>query len=86
LRSNQLDKNIASIQRVIGNHQTEFTPILERCPLFYKIIAHAFIFRVGLRVQDVDWTSSLEDWNDDDCQRIGRSIATFLRRVEVSLI
>jgi len=36
--------------------------------------------KFGFRVKDVDWTSRMTDWGEEECKRVGRSLATFLRK------
>jgi len=31
-------------------------------------------------VQKVDWTTDMADWGDEDCKRVGSSLATFIRK------
>ena len=37
-------------------------------------------------MQDVDWTSDMKDWNEEDCRRVGRSMATVMRMVQTGLM
>jgi len=52
------------------------------CPGLPIILAHMLVFRLGIRVQDVDWTSDMKDWVATDCRYVGRSMATLLRMVQ----
>ena len=48
----------------------------------HQIINNRYILedRFGFRVQHVDWTRIMTDWRDEDCRRVGSSLATFLRK------
>jgi len=86
LRTNTVMVNIRNIEEVMSKYPNEFAPIIEYCPNFRIIIAHMLVFRLGLRVQDVDWTSDMKDWNEEDCRRVGRSMATLMRTVQTGLM
>ena len=70
----------------MSKYPDEFAPILELCPKFDIILAHMLVLRLGVRVQDVDWTSDMKDWNEEDCRRVGRSMATIMRMVQTGLM
>ena len=65
-----------------NNYKREFAPLLEMCPHLDVILAHMKIKCFGLLVQDVDWTSDMTDWSEEDCKRVGRSIVTLLHMVQ----
>jgi len=44
------------------------------------------VFRLGVKVEDVDWTSDMKKWNEEDCRRVGRSMATIMRMVQTGLM
>ena len=70
----------------MSKYPKEFAPILELCPKFDIILAHMLVFRLGVKVEDVDWTSDMKDWNEEDCRRVGRSMATIMRMVQTGLM
>ena len=70
----------------MSKYPDQFAPIFELCPKFDIILAHMLVFRLGVRVQDVDWTSDMKDWNEEDCRRVGRSMATVMRMVQTGLM
>jgi len=69
----------------MSKYPDEFAPILELCPKFDFILAHILVFRLGVRVENVDWTSDMKDWKEEDCRRVGRSMATVMRMVQTGL-
>ena len=70
----------------MSKYPDDFAPILELCPKFDIILAHMLVFRLGVRVQDVDWTSDMKKWSEEDCRRVGRSMATIMRMVQTGLM
>jgi len=46
------------------------------------ILAYALILRLGMSVKDVEWTMAMTDWSEEDCKRVGRSLATNMRMVQ----
>ena len=70
----------------MSKYPDEFAPILTLCPNFGIILAHMLVFRLGVKVQEVDWTSDMKDWNEEDCRRVGRSMATVMRMVQTGLM
>jgi len=86
LRTNKVESNIIHIKEVMSKYPDEFAPIIALCPKFDIILAHMLVFRLGVRVQEVDWTSDMKDWNEEDCRRVGRAMATFIRMVQTGLM
>jgi len=66
----------------MSKYPDDFAPILELCPKFDIILAHMLVFRLGVKVEDVDWTSDMKKWSQLDCRRVGRSMATIMRMVQ----
>jgi hypothetical protein len=81
-RSNNHLKNYEHVTDFLAANPSLFEPLLERCPNIGLIIAHLLKLRFGLTVQKVSWTSSISDWNGEDCRRVGCSVATFLRNFQ----
>lgn len=84
-RSNQLERNRELAKRVMDKYRAMFAPVIIRCPLFSAIIAHMFIIRPRLRVQEVKWTLEMKDWQEEDCKRVGRSISIMSSMLEVRI-
>ena len=78
-RSNKAESNLVHIKQVMETHLEHFAPLLDRCPNLDIILAQMLILRLGWRVMRVDWTSSMTDWDEEDCRRVGISFAIFLR-------
>jgi len=81
-RSNSHLKNYEHVTDFLAANPSLFEPLLERCPNIGLIIAHLLKLRLGLTVQNVSWTSSISDWNGEDCRRVGCSAAGFLRNFQ----
>ena len=81
-RSNNHLKNYDHVTDFLAANPSLFEPLLERCPNIGLIIAHLLKLRFGLTVQKVSWTSSISDWNGEDCRRVGCSVAAFLRNFQ----
>jgi len=83
LRSRDITVDRLKIKTLMKNtYKDEFEPLLEMCPNLDVILAHIKIKRFGLLVQEVSWTSDMVDWSEEDCRRVGRSMATLLRMVQ----
>ena len=68
-RSNSHLKNYEHVTDFLAANPSLFEPLLERCPNIGLIIAHLLKLRLGLTVQNVSWTTSISDWNGEDCRR-----------------
>jgi len=81
-----VETNLIHIKEVMSKYPDDFAPILELCPKFDVVLAHMLVFRLGVKVEDVDWTSDMKDWDEEDCRRVGRSMATIMRMVQTGLM
>ena len=79
-KSNNYKSNYIHVERIVEANESLFAPLLSLCPKFRVIIAYILEDRLGWRVQKVDWTKSMKDWSNDDCRRVGCSLATFIRK------
>ena len=77
-----MESNLLVVQETLKQHITIFAPILERCPHLDIILAHMFVLRLGWQVKEVDFTTKMTEWNEDDCRKVGRSMATFMREFQ----
>jgi len=71
-----------AIQLVFTKYEDELRPLLDCFPSLDVVLAHMFVMRLGVRVQEVSFTSDITNWTEVDCRRVGRSIATILRMVQ----
>ena len=78
MRSNNVQDNHCVVEEVFKKYAI-LAPALELCPKFPVILAHMLVLRLGWQVKDVDFTSGMTQWNDDDCRNVGRAFATFMR-------
>ena len=58
----------------------QFALILKKCPKIREILSYILEDRFGFRVLKVEWTSSMPYWREEECRRVGTSMATFLRK------
>jgi len=77
-RNNHYD-NFLTLKLVFNDNRELMSPLLTRCPKFDVILAFVLIHRLGVRVQKIDWTFEIADWDNEVCRRSGRSIATLVR-------
>jgi len=75
-------RNRASARQLFEQNRQLFATLLLHCPNFDIILSHIMVLRLGMTVQDVDWTSTMTSWREEDCKRVGRSIATFILSVQ----
>ena len=78
-RSQKVEININNVKAVFDNQPDRFEKLLSLCPNFHIILAHALVLRLGVRVEEVDWTRDTMDWDPEDCRLVGRAIATVMR-------
>ena len=55
-------------------------PMVERCPTFAIVLSHILLNKMGFRAQEVDFTSEMVDWEEEERRRVGRSFAFFLQK------
>ena len=79
-RSKKFEENASSVKKTFNDDEEQFRPLLERCPAFETILAHILLNKLGFRAQEVDITSEMIDWKEEDCRRVGHSFAFFLRK------
>jgi len=82
MRTNNVEKNLETVTATIKKYKTFFIPILERCLLVGIMLAHMVVFRFGVRVQDVEWTVDMTEWEESDVKKVGCSVVTLLRYVQ----
>jgi len=69
-----------SVGEIFGENEELFAPLLVRCPRFAVILNFILENKVGFRVKDVDWTSKMTEWGEEECKIVGRSLATLIRK------
>jgi len=79
-RSNNRESNIIHINRIFGDNKTLVTPLIERCPRFNEILSIILEGKFAFRVQQVDRAIDMKSWGDEECKRVGGSLALFLRK------
>ena len=67
-RSKDHNENLSTVRRI------------QRCPNFTMILAHILRNKMGFRAREVDWTSEMVDWGEEESRRVGLSFALFLRK------
>ena len=81
-RTNKIESNLSSLSQFFDRYEVDFALVLVRCPHFAIILSHIFILRFGWRVENVSWKTDMKDWHSEECRRVGRAFATFLRVAE----
>ena len=81
-RTNSQASNLEQVKLIISKNSTFFAPITTSCPNFAHILSHALVIRFGFSVKDVDWTKTIDEWDEADCKKVGSSVGTFLRNVQ----
>jgi len=79
-RSSNHKSNFIHINRIFDENPDMLAGLTSRCPKFNVILSFLLEDRFGLSVKKVDWTKRLADWDEEDLQRVGSSVATFLRK------
>ena len=59
-----------------------FAPVLELFPNFDVLLAHVLVLRLGMQAKDVEFTKKMSEFDEQDCRRVGMSMATFMREFE----
>ena len=77
-----MESNLLVVQETLKQHITIFAPVLELCPHLDIILAHMLVLRLGWQVKEVDFTTKMTEWSEDDCRKVGRSMATFMREFQ----
>ena len=73
------DENVAHVHSVFEEEKELLSPLVGRCPGFVTILS--FILEIKFhRVRQVDKKLNLTDWGDEECQRVGCSLSTFIRK------
>ena len=80
LRSKVYEENVSSVMQKFSENGELIQPLIERCPAFETILAHILLNTLGLRAQEIDFTSEMVDWEEESCRRVGHSFAFFLRK------
>jgi len=52
--------------------------LLERCPSFVAILSFILENKLNFHVKNVGGTVKMIDWGEEECKRVGRSLATFI--------
>jgi len=75
--TNDVKTNRYQFSKLVERNKELLNPIIVVCPNFDVLIAHFLVLRFGFKVQSVD--TPISDCTEEDCRRIGRSIAPMLR-------
>ena len=79
-KSNDRFSNVTHTRGIFEENEEMFAPLLDRCPSFAIILSFILENKFGFRVKDVDLTLHMTDWGEEECKRVGRSLATFIRK------
>ena len=67
------------LQEIFEDNEILISPLLERCPRCTTILSFILEKKFS-RVRKVDKNLKMTDWGDEECQRVGRSLSTFIRK------
>jgi len=79
-RSNDHRSNIIGVRKALEENEEMFAPLLMRCPRLEIILSFILADRFGFRVKEVDRALKITEWGEEECKRVGCSLATFLRK------
>ena len=78
---NRVDGRIENAAHIVFEEEKELlSPLVERCPGFVTILSFILEDKFGYRVRHVEMTVKMTDWGDEECRRVGCSLATFIRK------
>ena len=78
-RCKTYDSNMTNVKRIFSEKEELVRDLMDQCPKFQEILSHLLVNTFGLTVSEVDWMSRMTDWGEEECKRVGRSLATFVR-------
>jgi len=76
----ELRSDLDEVKFVLWENGELTDPLIERCPVFETILAHILLNKLAFRARDIDFTSEMVGWGDEESKRMGRSFANFLRQ------
>ena len=82
---NNHKRNFTIVDRIFDENSEVLNSLLERCPRFHIILAFLLEDRFGwasFRIGNVDSKVNMKDWNDKDCERIGKSFGASLSKCD----
>jgi len=79
-RSNVYEENVSAVERLSEGNMELLKPLVDRCPTFKTILAHILLNKRGFRAREIDWTSEMVDWGEEETKRVGQSFVFFLRK------
>ena len=80
MRSNNHRSNYIHVKRIFDEREELVRELMELCPSFGMILAFILEHRFGYRVRKVDDRLEIAHWGQEECKRVGCSLATFLRK------
>jgi len=80
LRSEDFDENVRNVRVTFSENAGLLKPLTERCPTFDLILAHILLNKMAFRSREIDFTSEMVDWGEEERRRVGQSFANFLRQ------
>ena len=81
-RSNNYKSNFQLLKRVFKENEVLLAPTQIICPKFKTMLSYILADRFGLRVHAVDKDLEMKDWGNDECRKVGMSLATLFRSRE----
>jgi len=81
-RSPNHKSNYTQLRQIFIDNNDLLAPVLTRCPKFRTILSFVLVDSFGGRVRKVDRKANMIVWTNEDCEKVGNSLATFIRKRE----
>jgi len=77
---NNFKSNYSQLKRIFDGNKLMMKDLSDLCPTFRLILAYILEDRIGFQVKKVKWTMDMTEWGEEESQRVGRALATFIRK------
>jgi len=79
-RSHDHRTNIIVVRHIFEENEVMFSPLVEQCPGLDVVLSFILANKFSFRVKNIDRKSKMTEWGEEECKRVGCSLATFLRK------
>jgi len=83
-RSNNHKSNYTQLKRYFVTNgivdDLLLAPVIEKCSRFRTILSFVLADRLEFSVRKIDNETKLEEWGVEECERVGVSLANFIRK------
>lgn len=80
MKSSNHKSNFTHVKRIFKENEEQLALLLKLCPSFMIILSHILEDKFGFVVKSVDYKTDMIYWGEKESNRIGSSLATFLRK------